>query len=193
MSTAQELVTESLRLLGQLDIYEDAPSPILMNVGLKTLEMMLASWKTKGLNLAEVTVTGTVEAGSTEINDIASTAELAPGLNVTGTGVSSRIDTVDSTTKITLKQAATISGSSVSLVCTALPFEDKYERGIAALLALDLAPKVQEAEISDMVRVMATDGWTALTANYMLTPEASFDRALIYTSVRRSGIVSYNG
>lgn len=188
MATAQELVTYAYRLIGALDISETAPDPSMAAVGITALQNMIEGWAaSSSLNVLDQTITGTTTDDDPTITDLASTAKLAVGMNVSGTGVpnsGARILTIDSLTKVTLDVDCTASGS-VSLTFVTLPFEAKYERGIEALLALELAPLIGEDNIPPIVQKMAADGWAALMANFAPVPDAVFDEGILSTTTTR--------
>jgi hypothetical protein len=193
MSTAEDIVTDAFRLLGALDILDAEPSPAEMTAGLRVLSRMVDSWAADGLNIVTRTLTGNTTTGSAAVTDLSSTSQLAIGLNVSGTGIpSARIQSIDSTTQITLDANVT-SGGSPSITFTAIPFEAKYEKGVTALLAMDLAPMMGITAPKRVVD-MSKDGWASLTANFIRTPDVIFDRDLLFTSIRRdSGVVTGNG
>lgn len=192
MATAEQLVVRAYRLLGAIDIMEDAPSSREMTIGLETMQHMIDAWSANSLNIADRTITGTTTADSTVVTSVSRVDQLAPGLNISGTGVSARIASIDTASQITLDTAATASGT-VSLACTALPFEAKYEKSVAALLAIDLAPMLRIIP-SKQLTDMAKDGWSNLTANFMVTPFVVFDKDIMFTSIRRdSGVITGNG
>lgn len=189
MSSAQEIVTDAVGLLGVLDINEAAPSSVEMSKGLRALTQMIDAWAAQGLNVENQTVTGTVDGTTAVITDVSDTTKLAKGMNVTGTGVSGRILEIDDEqSTITMSANTTIAGSEVSLAFTAMPFQSKFEQGVAALLALRLAP-LYEAPIPEYVAVMARDGWSALQANFARPGAMSFDPALTHTSQRRDVLI----
>ncbi len=194
MSTAQELVTDAYGMLGVLDLNELAPSATEMTKGLRVLSQMIASWQADGLTLADVSVTGTVDGSTAVITSISDTSRLAPGMNVTGTGVSGRIFSIDDINRtITMDAVTTIAGSNRTLACVAMPFEAKFENGVAALLAMELAPMAGEDNIPAQVQRMAQNGWSALQANYFRPGRVSFDPMLTQTSMRRTTVLNQNG
>lgn len=194
--TAEEIVTAAFRLIGALDIAEERPSAAEMTNGLRVLGRMIDSWQASSLNIVTRSLTANFSSGSTTVTDLSSTAQLAPGLNVSGTGIAdgTRVASIDSTTQITLDTATTVQGSGTTLTFTALPFESKYEKGVIALLAMDLAPQLGIYNIPLTVQNMASDGWANLTANFMQTGTIIYDKDLLYTSIRRdAGVTIGNG
>lgn len=193
-STAEEIVTDAFGLLTAIDINEVTVSPPEMTKGLRALTRMLDSWAGEGLNVSTQILTGTTTIGSATITGFTSTAKLAPGLNINGTGIplAARIKTIDSDTQITLDSNATASGT-VTLTFAALPFEAKFEEAICAQLALRLAPLVGEEKIPDMTVVMAGAGWSSLCANFRRVPKAQFDPMLVNTFQQRMGLAGTNG
>jgi hypothetical protein len=91
--------------------------------------------------------------------------------------------------EITLDQVTTIAGSSVSVAFTALPFSPRFEDGVAAMLALRLAPRLGMDNIPAMVIKQAASGWSAIQANFMRIPPVSFDPMLTQTSARRTAVI----
>lgn len=185
MSTANEIVTDAFRNLTLIDINETAPSPAEMTAGLRKLSQMIDAWVGVGLSIADVTgQTATIVSGSAQLSNIASTAKMARGMNIAGTGIppGARILTVDEATKVTLDSTSTASGTAVALTITALPFEQKHERGVAALLAIDIAAMMGEDSIPAAVVAAAKSGWTALQAQFMPVPTATFDAMLTRTT-----------
>ena len=188
MSTAQEIVIDAFELLSAIDINDPQPSPAEMTRALRALDQMIDGWASDDLNVISQTIAGTVTSGSAEVSNLATTSKLAVGMNVTGTGISAstRILTIDSDTQITLDTNATASGSAVSLLFAVVPFQPRYEEGVAALLALRIAPRIGEDNIPAMTVQLANDGWARLQANFMRTPEIGFDVALVDTFSRRT-------
>lgn len=193
MSSAETVVTEAFKAINAIDINETAPSPAEAAAGLARLNRMIDSWQGQGLNTATVAMAADVTLDSPTIT-VASTRRLAPGLNVTGTGVTGRILSIDSPTQFTLDADATAGGSSVTLTFTALPFQPKFELGVIALLAMRLA--VSADDVPPWVAQDAHDGWLALQANFIVVPSASFDLGLTNTSLQSrvsSGAFDGNG
>lgn len=194
MPTAQELVTAAFKAINAIDINEAAPSPAEMTEGINRFNRMIDGWNGQGLNVADVTMTGDLTSGSAEV-EVESTAQLAPGLNVSGTGVpaSTRVLTVDSRTRFTMTAEATASGSDVSLTFTAVPFQDKFEFALVALLAQRLA--VSPEDVPPWVNEDARMGWQALCANFMLVLPATLDTMLtnMTQTNQLSGVVLDNG
>jgi hypothetical protein len=189
MSTAQEIVVDALGMLGVLDINETAPSSVEMSKHLRSLTQMIDAWAAEGLKVEDQTITGTVDGSTAVITDVSDTTKVAPGMTVTGTGVSGRILSVDDANDtITMNAVTTVAGSEVSLACTAMPFQSKFEQGVTALLALRLAP-LYEAQPPDYVVKMAADGWQALQANFARPGVMGFDPALTNTSTGRPVLI----
>lgn len=187
MSTANEIVTDAFRLLHAIDIAEAAPDPAETTAALRTLNKMLDSWAAQNLNVSTQILSGNSELDSAVITGLSSTAKLAPTLNVSGTGIpaSTRIKTVDSLTQITLDTPAIASGSAVDLTFTAIPFDPRFEEGVAALLAKRVALLIGEDNIPALVIELANEGWKALMANFIPVPKAGFDPMLTNTSAQR--------
>lgn len=185
---ARDIVTAAMQMLGALDIAESAPSEAEMTVGLKVLTRMIEAWAADNLNVVSRTLTGTISSGVTTITNLTRTDQLAPGLNISGTGIASgaRISTIDSRTQVTMTAAATASSDSASLTFVAIPFEAKFEQGVIALLAVKLAPFIGMQQIPPLVQAEADDGWTNLVANYMTIPDIGYDKDLLMTSIRRN-------
>jgi hypothetical protein len=196
MSTAQEIVTDAFGLLVSIDIVETAPSPTEMTKGLRVLSQMIDSWATEGLSIADQTrtcvldgTTGVLTGMVDPLTSLVDVLKLAPGMNANGTGipVGARILGIDDASKrVQLDMATMIAGSSVAVTFTALPFAAKFERGVAALLAMQLAPLVGEDNVPPMTARIAQSGWTALQANFMRIPPVGFDPALVLTSIQRT-------
>jgi len=164
-------------MLSAIDMAEDAPSPADTTRGLRALNQMLDAWAAEGLNVVAQTLTGTTTSASAVISSLTSTAKLAIGMNVAGTGIQITLDTV-----------ATASGS-VSLAFEVVPFQPRYEEGVAALLALRVALLIGEDNIPAMVVRLANNGWAQLSANFMRTPEMGFDVALLDSYSRRTSAI----
>ena len=186
MSSVQKIVSHAMRQIGALDLAETEPSAIEMENAIAVLNQMVASWEADGLNIKTRTLPASFDNASLILR-LEDTSQLAPGLNVSGTGIaSSRIVSIDSAQRITLDVATTQAGDGVDVTFTALPFEPKFEQGVIALLGLMLAPTCGIMQVPPIVEKLAASGWTALSANFMPTPAFSPDPALLYTSVRRS-------
>ena len=174
--TTAEIVAEAFKAINAIDINEAVASPAETAVATGRYTRMVAGWEAQGLNVGTVAMAATTTNGSAEVT-FETTEKLAPGLNISGTGIpaSTRILSVDSRTKITMTAAATASGTP-TLTFTALPFQDKFEPGIVALLAQRLA--VAPEDVPPWVNEEARIGWQALCANFMLVLPAQLDNML---------------
>ena len=175
MATAQVIVTFAYRALQAIDINEQ-PSPNEMQVSLDTLNTMIAAWAAKNLSVTDQTLDGTTGLDSPDVTSI-ETDLLAKGMNVSGSGIpaSTRIKAIDHrSSSITLTANATAS-ATVSLFFTVLPFEAKFEQGVIALLALQLAPQIGIDNIPAMVGRNADQGWSALKGNFFHIPVSRSD------------------
>lgn len=197
--TTAEIVAEAFKAINAIDINEASASPAETAVATNRYTRMVAGWEAQGLNVGTVTKACVVTSGSAEITFQSATPpitteRLAPGLNVSGTGIAAltRILSVDSATKLTLDAAATASGS-VTLTFTALPLQEKFEPAIIALLAQRLA--VSPEDVPAWVNEEARVGWQALCANFMLVLPATLDTMLtnMTQTNQLSGVVLDNG
>jgi hypothetical protein len=194
MSTAQEIVIDAYGMLGAIDITETAPSPVEMTKCLRVLDQIIAGWARDGLAVADQTrtctlngTTGLITNPIDPLTGLVDTIKLAPGMNASGTGISGRILTVNEAGhQIQMNQVTTIAGTAVPVAFTILPLEAKFERGVAALLALQIAPLIGEDNIPPMVVREAQNGWAALQANFMRIPLIGYDPALVLTSIQRT-------
>jgi hypothetical protein len=87
MATAQDIVTEAFKAINAIDINEASASPAEMSGGLGRLNRLIASWAGQGLAVADQSMTGDLASGGAKVT-VASTANLAPGLNVSGASLS---------------------------------------------------------------------------------------------------------
>jgi hypothetical protein len=199
MSTAQDIVTDAMGMLTLMDINELAPSPVEMSKGVRALGQMIDSWATQGFSIKDQTRTCAIDGSTNLITNpldaltgLPDVSQLAVGMNINGVGIpaSTRIKTInDVSRQITLDQKTTIAGAAVTVTFQALPFEAKFERGVAALLALEIAPLFGEDNIPAYVVKMASDGWHALCGNFCRTSPVAFDPMLSQTSTRRTTVI----
>jgi hypothetical protein len=207
MSTAAEIVTDAFGLLGAIDIIDDGVSDAEMSKALRALNQMIDGWATEGLSTQDQTRTCTLDGTTSLLTsvtdellaslssnpaDIANLLKLAPSLNVSGTGIpaNTRILSIDDRRReIMLDTVTTIAGTT-TVTFVALPFAAKFEQGVAALLAMRMAPLVGVDSIPPMTTRMAQAGWMALQANFMRIPPVIFDEALSQTSSRRANVIS---
>lgn len=190
MSTTEEIVIAAFRAVNAIDINEATCSPAEMTEGIRRLNAMVGGWGAQGMATVGHSFTGTTTNGSAEITELESTSRLAPGLNISGTGIpaSTRILSIDSPTQITLDAEATADGSDVTLTVTPIPFEAKFEDAVIALLAMRLA--VAPEDIPPWVVEAADMGWKALQANFMHVPTAQLDNGLLHmTGISRANQV----
>lgn len=180
-TTASEAITRALKRASIVAAGE-SPSAVELADGLDALNEMLDGWSADGLATADVTLAATVTSGDDEITDLESTSDLAVGMHVTGSGIpaSTKIESIDSPTQITLDQNATASGTSVSLSFTALPFDAEHTGGIIAMLAVRLCEDYGKAPGPVLLRD-ADRGETRLAAAFLHVPKAVFDPALTRT------------
>jgi hypothetical protein len=168
---------------------------------------MIDGWATEGLQTVDQTRTCTLDGTtglltsitdellaslSSNPADIANVLKLAPSMNASGTGipVDARILSIDDRRReVMLDQATTIAGT-VSVAFSAIPFAAKFEQGVAALLAMRMAPMMGVDNIPAMTARMAQSGWLALQANFMRIPPVTFDEGLSQTSSRRANVIS---
>ena len=68
-------------------------------------------------------------------------------------------------------------------VDAAIPLPAKHERGIVALLAMNLSDDYRQTP-GPSVQRDAEDGWRALEAAYITAPDATFDKTLVRTQGR---------
>lgn len=181
MSTTQDIVNASFRIINAIDINEASASPAEVTEGIRRLNAMISSWAGRGLAVTEHTVAGDLVSGEPTVT-VEDTSTLAPGLNISGTGIpaSTRILSVDSPTQFTMNADATASGTAVAIAVTPIPFEAKHEQGVIALLAQRLA--VSAEDVPAWVLEDARNGWGALCAQFMVIPAAQFDEGLIFTT-----------
>lgn len=200
MSTAQEIVIDAFGLLSAIDINEAAPSPVEMTKSLRVLDQMIAGWAREGLATTDVTrtcvvdgTTGMLTGVTDPLTSSTDVLKLAPGMNASGTGVTGRILSIDDLAKkVQLDAVTTVAGTAVSVAFTLLPLHPKFERGVAALLALEIAPMIGQDNIPPMTVRMAQSGWLALQANFMRIPPVGFDPALFQTSARNRQVLLGN-
>jgi hypothetical protein len=141
------------------------------------------------LSVLDHSLTGDFTSGEAGVTGLKSTLgylpatkRLAPGMNVTATGISARILSIDGEDSFTLDAVATLAGAAATIAFTMLPFQPRFEEGVIALLALRLAPLIGEDNIPAIVLQMARDGWLALQANFAAPRAATFDPGLIWTT-----------
>jgi hypothetical protein len=188
MSTTKQVILDAYRMIHAIDVNDTGVSPGEEAVALRRLNSMIDGWAADGLNVKEQTIAGDLVVATATVKNMASTAKLAVGLNVSGTGVAdeTRILTIDSATQITLDTNATATGTTVDLTFSAIPFEAAFEEGVAALLALRLATVIGEDDIPAMTVELAKQGWQRLCGRFLVTPTQTFDIALRATASQRT-------
>jgi len=189
MATAQEIVTSACRALQAIDINEQ-PSPNEMQAGIDLLEAMIAEWASHNLNTLDQTLTGITALDSPDVIEI-ETEALAKGMNVSGTGIpaATRIKSIDHRRQTITLTANATAGATVSLIFTLLPFEAKFEQGVVALLALQLAPHLGIDNIPAMVARNADRGWSAIKGNFFRVPLSRSD----LPRAERAAVLRENG
>jgi hypothetical protein len=180
MATAQEIVTRAFKRLSLIEANESVSGADLAD-GLAALNEMISSWAADGLATGDQALTGAIVSGDATVSELETTADLAIGMFVSGTGIpaSTLIKSIDGPTKVTLNQNATSTGS-FSLTFTALPFDASLEAGVVALLAVRLAEDYGKTPGPILMRD-ADRGEKQLQAAFLHVPKARFDTALTRT------------
>lgn len=186
MATAQEIVTRAYRRLQAIDVNEQ-PTAAEMTNGLAALSELVNAWAADGIKTDSQTLTGTVVSGEPYITDLDTTANLGPGMNISGTGIASgaRIKSVCGRSKVEMTADATISGTP-SLSFALMPIDDRLQRAVVAMLAMYMAGDMGLADASPRVVADAIEGKDALLAYYIQTPTVCHDAALVYSDDRRT-------
>lgn len=185
MATAQEIVTRAYRRLQAIDLNEQ-PTEAEMTNGLAALSEMVNSWASNGIPTETQTLTGTFTSGQAKVTDLATTANLAPGFNISGVGIASgaRIKSICSATSIEMTENATADGAAVSLTFSLTPIDDRLQKAVVAMLAVYMAGDSGMPDAPPRVVMDAEDGWYAVLAYYLQTGKPEYDRAYIDTTVR---------
>lgn len=183
MATAQEIVTRAFRRLQAIDLNEQPSAPEMTN-GLAALSEMVNAWAADGIPTETQSLTGTVTEDSPNITDLDTTVNLAPGHNISGTGIPSgaRIKSILSATSVEMTVDATASGSAVALTFALMPIDDRHQKAVVALLAVYMAGDSGYPDAPPRVVEDARDGWNAILAHYIPTPSATYDAALVQRS-----------
>ena len=178
MATAQDIVTRAFRRLQAIDLNEQ-PSAAEMTNGLAALSEMVNGWAADGIPTTTQTLTGTTTDDSDIVTNLDTTKNLARGFNISGTGIASgaRIEEIPSLTSIRMTEDATASGS-VSLTFSITPIDDRHQRAVVAMLAVYMAGDSGYPDAPPRVVRDAEDGWSAILAHYLQTPQTVYDAAL---------------
>ena len=189
MATAEQTVLRAYLELGAVDIDTTTGTlrTALMNHGLELLSRMFASWAAEGVdvNIATAALTCTTTQYSKLLTDMASTTAVAPGMQISGTGIASNtlVENIITTTSLQMTNEATASGT-VSLTFTQIPLDERFEDGIIALLAVRLSPSTR-IPVSDILASVADNAWKQIQAAFIKAPVADFDAALKSLSSNR--------
>ena len=180
MASTEEIVTRALKRLSLVSAGE-SPSAVDLQDGLAALNEMISSWAADGLATADQALEASIVSGTPELKEIESTADLAVGMFITGTGIPSgaAIKSIDSATQVTMTEDATSTGA-YTLNFTALPFDASLEAGVIAMLAVRLAEDYGITPGPVLLRD-ADRGEARLAAAFLHVPKASFDAALTRT------------
>lgn len=183
MSSSEQLVVDSFRLLGAINITEASCSPAEMTLGLRLLSQMVDGWAASGMNVTDLSMTGDFTSGDDEV-EVEDTSRLAPGMILTATGVTSRrILKIDSDTQFTMDGNASANGAAVSIGFALLPLQARFEEPVTALLAKRLSPRIG-LPLTAEVLSMANEGEGMIRANFMPAPRLVVDAAIILTTLR---------
>lgn len=173
MTTARQIVTRALKLVSYYAENEE-PSAASIADGLDALNAMLASWHNNGLlifyppgknwlgdwkkNYVYAVNDAVSRNGSTYVCAVAhtSTANDFPGSSANW------------------GDYWTLYAETPMTLASTFPLEAHHERGVQALLAMDLAPMFN-VEPSALVVRMANDGMNGIYGQYFRVPEASSD------------------
>jgi hypothetical protein len=183
MTTIRDIVTDALHELRYLPS-DQQPSAGDAAAALRYYNRMVASWRNQGVTIGYPTVTtwkrewklqalyaagdGILNGGNAYVCSTEHTATLdnEPGRSIDGAlywdATAATVATLDST----------------------FPLETQFEDAAITLLAVMLAPSYS-ISIEEDTKRRARDGWIAITARYMRTPEAQFDPALVRVPSRR--------
>lgn len=183
--TETATVTQAVaRALKRAAIIESNASPAAADLsdGIEALNDMLDGLAADGLATADQTLEATVTSGDPAIKDLESTSNLAVGMHVTGSGIpaSTKVQSIDSGTQVTLDKDATATGSEVSLSFTAIPFDAKHTGGLIAMLAVRLCEDYGKTPGPVLARD-AERGESQLRAAFLHVPKATFDMGLTRT------------
>lgn len=179
MASAQEIVEDALQRIGRHDANASA-SPADLALGLRVLNRMISGWAADGLATADQSLEAKIVSGDPKVA-VESTAKLAVGMLVIGTGIPSgtAIESIDSPTQITLTQPASTT-ATVTLNFTPLPFDASLEEGVIALLALKLTPYFG-MQPDDILLAEAEEGRRRIEAAFLTVPLAQLDLAILRT------------
>lgn len=189
MATAEQTVLRAYLELGAIDIDTTTATlrSALMSHGLDMLSRMINSWVADGVdvNIATAAITCTTAQYSKILTDMASTTAVAPGMQISGTGIpaSTLVESIVTTTSLQMTNEATADGT-VSLTFTQIPFDERFEDAVIALLAVRLSPSTR-VPVSEALARFADNGWNQIQAAFVRAPVAQFDDALTSLSSTR--------
>lgn len=183
--TARQAVTRAIKELNYYPEGED-PTAGAISDGLDALNSMLAAWQTSNVLLAYPSFTtwrgewevgtsyavgdGVTNNGSTYVCAVQHTATSFDEPNTTPNWATYWTYYAENVLPLTLD--------------VAIPIKNVHERGLIALLAVDIAP-IFSVQPSQVTVAKADAGWRAILADYNQAPTAQHDPALIYVPSRR--------
>jgi len=173
MTTARQIVTRALKLVSYYAENEE-PSAASIADGLDALNAMLASWHNNGLLIF-------YPPGKNWLGDWKKNYVYAVDDAVSRNGSTYACAVAHTSTANDFPGSSanwgdywTLYAETPMTLASTFPLEAHHERGVQALLAMDLAPMFN-VEPSALVVRMANDGMNGIYGQYFRVPEASSD------------------
>ena len=184
MTTLQSICTDVLRELRIVGLGEDAGSEDAAQV-LNAYNRMVASWAQMGITVFYPTITGTWRRAWTSL----STYTAGDGVTDGGepyTCILSHTSSVDDEPGRSINGATywtPLAYTALTLTST-FPLSPAFEEAVIAQLAVRVCGTFGKQPDALLMK-RARDGWATIASEYMRTPDATFDSALVRLPSRR--------
>lgn len=173
MTTARQIVTRALKLV-MYTAEGETPSAESADDALAALNSLMASWHNNGLLVF-------YPPGSNWLGEWKKNYVYAVGDGVNRNGATYSCSVAHTSSANDLPGSSPNWGSYWTLyaetpmtLASTFPLDASHERGVQALLAVDLAPMFN-LEVSPLVMRMAADGMNGIYGQYFKVPEAASD------------------
>ena len=174
MASARYIITRALRRIRVVGVTDSPPAEIASHA-LDSFNDLLTAYEADNLSTETVVITGNVQSGSRKVSDLNNAANLkntdalVVGMQVDGDGVSSTVHEIVSQGEINLANAATASGTGITLTFSSLPMDDSLTQALIDVLAERIAPDFGRP-ITPEIRAAAMRGQAQIDGVFFRVP-----------------------
>ena len=176
MTTARQIVTRALKLV-MYTAEGETPSAESADDGLAALNSLMASWHNNGLLVF-------YPPGSNWLGEWKNNYGYAVGDGVNRNGATYSCSVAHTSSENDMPGSSpnwgnywTLYAETPMTLASTFPLDASHERGVQALLAVELAPMFA-VQINPLVLRMAADGMNAIYGQFFKVPEAASDSGI---------------